>query len=56
MTTRPLAPAEGYDFHPLPGDLGKVLISTEGQHLGRPGPQTRGTGRGQHGSMRSPEA
>jgi len=46
---RPLAPAEGYDFHSLPGDLGKVLISTGGQHLGRPGPQTRGTGRGQHG-------
>ena len=28
MTPRPLAPAEGYDFHPLPAILGKVLIST----------------------------
>jgi hypothetical protein len=56
MTTRPLAPAEGYDFHPLPGDLGKVLISTEGQHLGRPGPQTGVPAGGSTGSMRPPEA
>jgi hypothetical protein len=56
MTPRPLAPAGGYDFHPLPGDLGKVLISTGASTWGgldrRPGVPAGGS----TGSMRPPEA